>query len=807
MSGMTMFTFYAVEKDAPDGVEPFKTTFTFEASNIRQARAFATMKFVEEYPEVDDEACDTVVYETESEPVIVHGAIDEWNVDILHEYGWDEENKCPVKLKEPNTTEPVNFDKLPNPTQNAVLVKYDTTDITKDMLNGATALLQEDSNTFEGHIVEAINRTAEINSMYPERKLFAIGWVKHKCDPKKKWPEIKAELHNWKKRQESERKEITPAKSVSGIVQEKAAPPMQKDDAIPQSKPGSGDPDRFDVLVALLVMGIDPEKATATHVKSAKEIRNVRDPHWRAWRTTLVGIPGIYYFPESELYSLTLEGMKDLKLAKDDAGRLAYVRERFAGHALLPDYQAEENEIEQKPQNGSESMADEQEETGAIDSEQPTGESEMAQEEQVERQGPFYFLLADGEKVGRANKITGLDKALADGAKEISQEEYQARKNGTWKAEELPKREDVDKQLAAGRGEYIEGISDPEDKNWVTEDLTKPSASHENMSGADVGLAGDNVIIAEEKYSTTSTEVQSIASRADSLTKELNSKIGDAANNLSIWKKVHKTDPTRTKTKHTYGTKRDQNGNLEILRTTTSINPTYQEQRATELFGPFGIGWGVDIEDERFDPGIPFMEPVYDANGKFIGKAPIRNADGSIITSVNHTIRINLWYFHEGKQGNIPAYGHTKYIYQTKSGAVCDDEFAKKSLTDATTKALSKLGFSADVYTGLFDDVEYQEENAAEFDIRNASDKAEEVTRTRKELDDKFKLNTESMRAAVTQNEVSGIASSLTRVMAVHLKAARDKADNEYVKYLEGRLRRLEEVKAECLTKLQEKEV
>jgi hypothetical protein len=40
--------------------------------------------------------------------------------------------------------------------------------------------------------------------------------------------------------------------------------------------------------------------------------------------------------------------------------------------------------------------------------------------------------------------------------------------------------------------------------------------------------------------------------------------------------------------------------------------------------------------------------------------------------------------------------------------------------------------------------------------------------------------------------------------MGIHLKAAREKADTEYAKYLEGRLRRLEEVKAECLTKLQE---
>ncbi|ELV2795793.1 hypothetical protein QNS20_002009 [Enterobacter ludwigii] len=61
------------------------------------------------------------------------------------------------------------------------------------------------------------------------------------------------------------------------------------------------------------------------------------------------------------------------------------------------------------------------------------------------------------------------------------------------------------------------------------------------------------------------------------------------------------------------------------------------------------------------------------------------------------------------------------------------------------------------------------------------------------------------MRNAVSQNEVSKIASSLTRAISIHVKAARDINDKEYVKYLEGRLRRLEDIKGECLSKLEEK--
>ncbi|MEK8803208.1 exonuclease, partial [Escherichia coli] len=110
-------------------------------------------------------------------------------------------------------------DKLSLEVQNAVLVKFGTCEnITVDMAIDAQELLQEDVATFDGHIVEALMKTPEINAMYPERKLFAIGWVKHKCNPGAKWPEIQAELRNWKKRQDAERKETGKYTSVVDLA-------------------------------------------------------------------------------------------------------------------------------------------------------------------------------------------------------------------------------------------------------------------------------------------------------------------------------------------------------------------------------------------------------------------------------------------------------------------------------------------------------------------------------------------------------------------------------------------------------------
>lgn len=132
----------------------------------------------------------------------------------------------------------------------------------------------------------------------------------------------------------------------------------------------------------------------------------------------------------------------------------------------------------------------------------------MEVEPSVEREGPFYFLFTDkdGEKYGRANKLSGLDKALAAGATEITKEEYFARKNGTYSgsqqntgasdttaqpgsvkvtADEVNKimqtanisQPDADELLAVSRGEFVAGISDPNDPKWVKGIETRDSVN------------------------------------------------------------------------------------------------------------------------------------------------------------------------------------------------------------------------------------------------------------------------------------------------------------------------------------------
>lgn len=288
------------------------------------------------------------------------------------------------------------------------------------------------------------------------------------------------------------------------------------------------------------------------------------------------------------------------------------------------------------------------------------------------------------------------------------------------------------------------------------------------------------------------TTTDDFKQRAAALEKGLSEKSEEILENLHIWKQVQSTDPRYTKPLEGAGF------------AGTSINAEYMFMRATEIFGPVGTGWGYEIIEDRMLNGAPLSEQIYE-NNKFVRNVLLRDADGTLLFEQNHVLRIKFWYVIEcDVRGELEAYGSTPYMYKTTTKIKTDGETHKKSLTDAIKKALSMLGFSADVWLGWHDIPDYLADNAIEYGIKNASDKAEDVVRLRKELDDKFTANTETMRAAVTANEVTKIASSLTRTVGVHIKSAKGINDTEYVRYLESRLRRLEEIKTECLAKFAE---
>ena len=219
--------------------------------------------------------------------------------------------------------------------------------------------------------------------------------------------------------------------------------------------------------------------------------------------------------------------------------------------------------------------------------------------------------------------------------------------------------------------------------------------------------------------------------------------------NLKIWSAVQETDPKYTKADHTGANKGF-----------TSINGVYMFKRATETFGPIGIGWGYDILEERFD----------DAHFVIV-------KDIDPVMTKNHTVKIKLWYKQGDQTGSIINYGHTKYIYRSKYGVTVDEEAPKKSLTDAIKKCLSLLGFSSDIFMGQFEDQDYVDELNRRSQIEHADDKDTERLLQIKEHNDW--LDNELKSYAMIDS-----TKALATVYAVHMRKVSRRGDEAGKKLL-----------------------
>lgn len=211
--------------------------------------------------------------------------------------------------------------------------------------------------------------------------------------------------------------------------------------------------------------------------------------------------------------------------------------------------------------------------------------------------------------------------------------------------------------------------------------------------------------------------------------------------NLSIWNQVEKTD--------TRYTKEAKVGGQQI----TSLNGTAMIMKATEVFGPVGIGFGWSVTEERFDKGAEM----------FSGEGDKRVSLGF---ELNHTVKILFWFKHGGERGELEQYGCTPYLYKSKFGTTTDGEAPKKSLTDAIKKSLSMLGFSADVFLGMFDDRDYVEQRRDEVMIEQAEDKAAEEERQKQERLDYIASVISLMQGAQSTNELKKIHDAAVRKLA-----------------------------------------
>lgn len=166
--------------------------------------------------------------------------------------------------------------------------------------------------------------------------------------------------------------------------------------------------------------------------------------------------------------------------------------------------------------------------------------------------------------------------------------------------------------------------------------------------------------------------------------------------NTALWQAVEKTDPAFTK-------QFSRGGGFKG----TATNATYLARKATEQFGPCGTGWGVQVIDEEIIEGAPLL------------------LEGVVVAHERvHKVRARLWYVRDGVRGEVEQFGQTQMVGKNKNGFYTDEEAPKKSLTDAMSKCLSLLGFSADIHLGLYDDNKYVASLQAEFAPRVTEEQA-----------------------------------------------------------------------------------
>lgn len=182
---------------------------------------------------------------------------------------------------------------------------------------------------------------------------------------------------------------------------------------------------------------------------------------------------------------------------------------------------------------------------------------------------------------------------------------------------------------------------------------------------------------------------------------------------MRIWNAVAKTDPAHTK-------------KVEFGRKFTSIDAHWQIMQATKQFGPIGEGWGYSVDHSTVEITPTLLLAIADVSIWWLGDhlTPPTQMPTSKPRNTYGPIR-----------ATCEMYGPKTYKGKIIPGEfVCDEDAPKKAMTDALTKGLSHLGFSADVFLGLFDDNRYVQKMEREFKDGAAGAATRAIDETAREI-------------------------------------------------------------------------
>lgn len=195
--------------------------------------------------------------------------------------------------------------------------------------------------------------------------------------------------------------------------------------------------------------------------------------------------------------------------------------------------------------------------------------------------------------------------------------------------------------------------------------------------------------------------------------------------NLRIWDALGKTDP-----KHTKGFQRS--GGFKG----TAVKPMWSNLRMTEMFGPCGIGWGME-------------KPTFETR---------EAADEMLVFCT-----VALWYIEGETRAFVYGVGGDKYLIKQTSGLRTSDEAFKMAYTDALGNAMKFIGVAADVHMGLFDDSKYVESMKAEFAPKPEPQPEAEPTADDKQMKklfdrcEEYKITKEAFKEALAKSGVTNL--------------------------------------------------
>jgi len=188
---------------------------------------------------------------------------------------------------------------------------------------------------------------------------------------------------------------------------------------------------------------------------------------------------------------------------------------------------------------------------------------------------------------------------------------------------------------------------------------------------------------------------------------------------MEVWNRVDKTDPAYTK-------KVTQRGGF------TAIDAMYQTKKATEIFGMYGKGWGLSKTGFNFS--------MLEATGMVIHEAV-------------------FFYVKDDKRYEFPIHNAIKPMM----GAKGDEDWPKKVETNTISKALSRLGFCADVFMGDFDDQDYIQDRINEEAIEKAEDKDMERVRQAQEYNEWLESHKRILSSSPSLHELKTIFAMVYR--------------------------------------------